>query len=473
NETEKLNTMFASGLVPDLVSAPYWSTTGGEGKVIKEAAAQGMLYDVTDLLDKYPNVKKLYEVGIAKDYLQFDVDHPDFNGRRYVIPQQTPSDSPLDITNWTYGAYARGDIIKALGVDPTTITSAEALYDLAVKIRDGGFLDTTGKPVIPMGTWHNGWSYGEFTDSFGKGYFISDYRQREDGTIYSWQFDDVEEQKLLYMRKLISDGLLDVECFSNTDTMAKEKMAIGKIAIFGAQSMVGSLQPTLYATNPEMEFVLLGPMINQKGDIVTQVEKKGRSGSPVLFLGAGTTKAEDTLRVLDYLNSDEGKLLAKWGIEGEHYTMNADGIPIYDPELKAKMDADPKVRWNLGLDTFANQFIGADDRTSKYPTPEDQKSYYDKLLDSFKAQLPIVQIDKVSVNYLTRDYEKLAEYQDAVSTLDYEAELRRAYFAASDDEALKILADARQRMLDAGAEGLWAHIQARVASYPNPDELGF
>ena len=68
SELERLNTMFASGVLPDLVNAPYWSTTSGEGEVIKDAASQGLLYDIKDLLPDYPNVQKLYEVGVALDY---------------------------------------------------------------------------------------------------------------------------------------------------------------------------------------------------------------------------------------------------------------------------------------------------------------------------------------------------------------------------------------------------------------------
>ena len=59
SEVEKLNTIFASGTVPDIVNAPFWSTTGGEGQVIKKAATEGQLLDLTPYLDKYPNVKDL------------------------------------------------------------------------------------------------------------------------------------------------------------------------------------------------------------------------------------------------------------------------------------------------------------------------------------------------------------------------------------------------------------------------------
>lgn len=89
SEVEKLNTIFASGTVPDIVNAPFWSTTGGEGQVIKKAAMEGQLLDLTPYLDKYPNIKRLVTTGIAKDFAEFDLNSPEFEGKTYLIPTET------------------------------------------------------------------------------------------------------------------------------------------------------------------------------------------------------------------------------------------------------------------------------------------------------------------------------------------------------------------------------------------------
>ncbi|NLO83005.1 MAG: extracellular solute-binding protein [Clostridiales bacterium] len=468
SETEKLNTMFASGVMPDFVNAPYWSTTGGEGAVIKKAATEGMLLALNDYLEsgKYPNIEKLYEIGVARDFKEFDLFHPDYEGNIYLIPQQTPGDNPEDVTNWAYGVYARGDILKELGVKPEEIDSSEKLYDLLVKIKNGNFTDINGKPVIPAGTWHNGWSYSEFLKSWSD-YNISSYRE-EDGKIIHWIFSKDEEEKLMFMRKLIKEGLFDPEAFSNTDTMAKEKMAVGKIAVFGAQSGMGHFRQTLYQTNPEMKYELLGPFKNKSGNIATQVEKKGRSGFPVMFLSATTDKAEAVLRFINFCNSEEGWLLASWGIEGEHYTME-NGRPKWIPEWKQKMDEDPTAARDAGIGYLGN-FIGADSRKSLWPTPEEDKTIFDKWQDEYIAKVPIVFIDKVSANYLERDWPKYNEYRDAVSTLDYEQEFRKACFASTDEEALKILNDIREKYRQAGLEELTQWVAEKAAER---DDVGW
>jgi putative aldouronate transport system substrate-binding protein len=466
NETEKLNTMFASGVLPDFVNAPCWSTNSGEGKVIKKAAMEGQILALDDYIDKYPNVKKLFEIGVAKDFMEFELEHPDFGGKTYLIPQQTPGENPEDVTNWAYGTYARGDILKALDVEPEEIDSSQKLYDLLVKIKNGNFTDINGKPVIPSGTWHNGWSYGEFLKSWSD-YHISSYRE-VDGEIIHWMFSKDEEEKLLFMRKLVSEGLFDLEAFSNTDTMAKEKMAIGKIAVFGAQSGMGHFQQTLYQTNPEMKYEMLGPFKNKSGNIATQVEKKGRSGFPVMFLSATTDKAEHVLRFIDFCNSEEGHLLATWGVEGMHYTME-DGKPKWIPEWKETMDNDPTAKRDAGIG-YLGGFIGADDRNTKWPVPEEDKTQFDKWQDEYKAKVPVVFIDKVSANYLELDWPQLQEYRDATSTLDYESEFRKACFADSDEEALKILNDIRDKFREAGLEELTKHVAEKAKSR---DDIGW
>ena len=466
NETEKLNTMFASGVMPDFVNAPFWSTTGGEGKVILKAATEGMLLDLTPYIDKYPNIKKLYEIGVARDFKEFDLNHPDFGGKIYIIPQQTPGENPEDVTNWAYGVYARGDILKELGVNPEEVNTSEKVYELLVKIKEGNFTDTTGRPVIPAGTWHNGWDYNQFLGTWSD-YTISDYRQ-EDGKVIHWIFSKDQQEKLMFMRKLVKEGLLDLEAFSNTDTMAKEKMAVGKIAVFGAQSGMDHFKTTLYTTNPEMKYELLGPLLNKSGKIKTQVEKKGRSGFPAMFLSATTEKADAVLRFIDFCNSEQGWLLAQWGVEGVHYTME-NGKPKWIPEMKEKFDNEVNFKRDQGVG-YLGGFIGADGKPSLWPVPEEDKTQFDKWQDEYKAKLPIVFIDKVSANYLERDWPELTDYRDKTSTLDYEQEFRKAIFAPTDEEAVQILEDIKQKYVEAGILELTEHVAQKAAER---DDIGW
>lgn len=461
NETEKLNTIFASGTVPDMVNAPFWSTTGGEGQVIKKAALEGQLLDLTPYLDKYPNVKKLLTTGVAKDFAEFELNSPDFQGKTYVIPMQTPDGTPESIHNWNYGLYARGDILKALNVNPEDIDTEDKLFDLLVKIKNGNFKDISGKPVIPAGTMHDGWDYGQFLRGWSD-YNISDFREDSGGKLTFWMFSKDEEEKLLFMRKIISNDLFDPEAFSNTDTMATEKLTTGKLAVFGAQSMMATLQNTLYKTNPDMQYELLGPMKNKSGQIATQVEKPGRSGFPVIFLSAKIKNPDAALRFLDYINSDEGRLLAYWGIEGKDYQM-VNGVPKWIPEVKQKYDDNTDLKRDAGLNYLNANFIGGFSSDVAWPKTEDEKTQWDKLEESFSKKMPIKIIDKVSANYLERDWPKYKQYLDATSSLNYGDEFKKALFAKTDDQALKILHDIQDKYRAAGAEEMTEYVAQKAA----------
>lgn len=79
SEAEKLNMMFASGDMPDMVNAPYWGGTAGETAIIKKAGAEGRLIDVKDKVPNYPNIKDCWDVGvISQKYLENDIDDPSF-----------------------------------------------------------------------------------------------------------------------------------------------------------------------------------------------------------------------------------------------------------------------------------------------------------------------------------------------------------------------------------------------------------
>lgn len=284
SEREKLATVFASGDLPDITNAPHWSTNpGGEGELIKNAAVEGLLLPLKNLIQKYPNIMRLYEIGaISQVYKERDIEHPDYNGEIYVIPTQTGR-TKEDVTNWAYNLFARSDILEALNIKPEEVTTTEAIYDLLVKIKNGNFTDINGKPVIPGGTWHNGWSYGEFQRGFQTGNVTGWVMQ--DGKLINGIFTQNEIDKALFMRKLVAEGLFDPECFTQTDTMAKEKMITGRVAVFGCHypNQYGFFKGTLYQTNPEMKYVPLGPILNQKGEAPAQIERVGRTGSPVLF----------------------------------------------------------------------------------------------------------------------------------------------------------------------------------------------
>lgn len=456
SEREKLAMTFAGGDLPDVTNAPYWNTNpGGEGELIKNAALEGLLLPLNGLYEKYPNVTRMLTDGMSASYKEGHVEHPDFNGERYILPTQTPG-SQGDVKNWAYNAYARKDILEALNVNPADITSSEKLYELLKQIKDGGFTDINGRPVIPGSTWHNGWDYGVFLRSF------------EDGGVTAWDMIDggmvqevmnpLMEQRVLFMRKLVHEGLFDSESLTQTDTMAKEKMVTGRVAVFGSHypHMYGFFSGTLYKTNPEMEYVPLGPILNDKGEVPTAWEANGRGGSPALFFSKDIKDPDKFLNFIDFINSEEGLLLTTFGIEGTHYNM-VNGVPTLTEEW-AKIKVEDPTRWKLEGFGIGGQFIGADTRQSRGWDPEYEEAGYVHA----REVRPQGFYPGKNADNIANEWPGKGAYDEQMSTTNWGDELKKAFVVSTDAEALAIIEAQRKRMLDAGYEEMAQYVTEQI-----------
>ncbi len=448
SETEKLNLLFASGDMPDIIDAPYWGGNAGETAVIKKAAAEGMLIAVEDLVPNYPNLKDAFDVGvISQAFLENDIDDPSFGGHRYVIPVETPGDE-ANITNWAYGVFVRGDVPKALGVDVADIKTSEQLYDFMVKARDYGFKDVNGNDTIVATTYHEGWDYGRYAESFNEKKLTDYFNKDENGKITLDALTDKFINKHMFLWKLVNENLLDKECFKQNDAQADEKVGNGTALFAAAQYsvIVNSTKLTgLYTSNPEMRYIPVGPMNYLDGTPLKQTEQMGRHGAHAFLITTACENPEAALAWLDYINSEEGMRLCEYGIEGDTYEMNADGQPrlkeewltikregrdIYDEGLREK-----GIGYYLGGRFISNSKLtwwgereagGADAAVQE--------------IEDYKLLRPVERLAGYPLSSLVSTYK---DY-DAVMTeiLDNETQKQyreRAYFANTEAEALEIL----------------------------------
>ncbi|MDI6619507.1 MAG: hypothetical protein QME45_12705 [Clostridiales bacterium] len=462
SEKEKLATVFASGDLPDITNAPYWSTDpGGEGELIKNAAVDGLILPIKKYIDKYPNIKRMYQEGIvSKTYLDKDINNKEYEGEIYVIPTQTPRTKD-DVTNWAYNLFCRKDILASLNIKSESITSTQAEYDLMKKIKDGNFKDINGKPVIVGSTWHDGWNYADFLRGFGTGN-VTGWSKDSSGKLVNDRFTQNEIDKVLFMRKLVSEGLFDPECFTQTDTQAKEKIVTGRVAMFGCHypNEYGFLKGTLYKDHPEMEYVPLGPILNEKGEVPAQISTDGRSGSPVLFFSKKIKNPEKALGFVDYINSDEGLKLVTFGIEGTHYKMDGK-VPKYTDEWN-NIRATDDTKFKLAGFGLAGNFVGADPRNGWGWNPDYSEAGY---VNARKVS-PLKFIDYKTADDVVNTWPGKKAYDEKMSTYNYDDELKKAYLAKSDADATKVVEEVRKRMKAAGYDEMVKYLNDEVAKDP-------
>ncbi len=467
SETEKLNLLFASGDMPDMIDAPYWGGNAGETAVIKKAAREGMLVAVEDLVPNYPNLKDAFDVGvISQAFLENDIDDPSFGGHRYVIPVETPGDE-ANITNWAYGVFVRGDVPKALGVNVADIKTSEQLYEFMVKARDYGFKDVNGNDTIVATTYHEGWDYGRYAESFNEKK-LTDFDKDENGKITWGALTDKFINKQMFLWKLVNENLLDKECFKQNDGQADEKVGNGTALFAAAQYsvIINSTKLTgLYTSNPEMRYIPVGPMNYLDGTPLKQIEQMGRHGAHAFLITTACKNPEAALTWLDYINSEEGMRLCEYGIEGDTYEMNADGMPrlkeewlnikregrdIYDEGLREK-----GIGYYLG-----GRFISNSKLTWWGEREAGGADAAVKEIEDYKLQRPVERIAGYPLSSLVSTYK---DY-DAVMTeiLDSETQKQyreRAYFASTEAEALEIL-KSYQEMIRTKNNGMLADFLA-------------
>lgn len=452
SENEKLNLIFATGDMPDIINGPFWGGTDGSTVAFKKAAQQGLILPLDELLDKYsPHLKEALTLGVTQDFIENDLKDPVLGGKSYFIPWQTAR-TEKDITHWAYNTFVRGDILKALGIKPEDIQTSDDLYQLMKKIKDGGFKDINGKPVIPAGTFANGWTYGQFLNTFrqpsASGYIDID------GKVRSSLYDPNKEQEVLFMRKLVSEGLIDKECFRQNDTIAKEKLSAGKIAIVGSHYpyMRDLMETTLYKEHPEMRYVPVGPIQFSNGEKIGQLELGGRAGSPILCLTKTCADPDAAIRFIDFLNSDEGKKLSSYGIEGTHYTL-VDGKPRMTKEWLEKFRADPQTLRNEGIQSVYTWFITLDDRLSKWGEKNPGDS--EKTDENYDLAVKFSPMKVISGYRLSSFQKEYPEYDKIVTLTNPDTQrdaIEKAYFAKTDEEALKIFRDYKEMLIKGGYE---------------------
>ncbi|MBE7044535.1 MAG: extracellular solute-binding protein [Ruminococcaceae bacterium] len=465
-EIERLNTMFAAGDFPDLVSCAMWGMDDTSTGIIKKAAREEMIMPLNDLLDQYgENIKASYGVGLSEDFVKFDLEDEAFGGNQYFIPA---GGLPLDQrTEYNEGAlFIREDIAKALNVDVNAVKTSDDVYKLMQQIAAAGFQDANGGPVIPGGVLHSGGGLGQYYTSYvDRTQGFCGLYMDENGKVGDDFFNPLLDKQTLHLRKLFAEELLDIEGLSQTAARAQEKIATGKYALVPTSwtNLQTWCADTLYVTNPEMKYIPLCSQTGLNGQTKTY-KLGGNGGSQVLFIPRESKKAEAVIKVLNYLFSEEGTKLIQYGIEGESYQVCEDGTLEFIGEY-ANMNT--KERYKYGIGSYV-RLCGV-----QYPKkwnkpealPEEQQAVRDFLAPDIEYH------QGIRVSYLELSHPKVYDIRAVKSNSRMTEVKQKAYVAKTDEEALGYLNELRQQVLDAGIEELWKSVEDYMAAHPEENYL--
>ena len=472
NQTEAgyLNMMFAADNVPDAVNAPYWGAEpGGEGAILINGAIEGMVKDISPYLDQFPNIKALYETeGVLSASVMKNLIHNEKypEGAIYFIPNDV--DANADEYRSVYGdtLYARADVLEAVGVKAEEVRTIEDLVNLLETIRDSGLTDWNGAAIIPLGTGHDGWRNANIYNWL-RGNNISNWRRLEDGTVTYYLFTDYVENRINLMRRLLSEGLMDVECLTQTDEVAQAKVLQGSYGVISVDA--NAVTNVFYYDNgvvnshPEARWVPLG-LTNLDGNNCVDIYQKGYSGGGVTFFRADIeeNKLLALLSLMDWMCSDEGAAFNSYGVEGVTFEYDEQHRPVLLSDVQAKIDEDSKVRYNYDIKQFNAFNIYSKDNT-RWPRSREEmtakEAAYQDMCNFFR---PRVEVSGMSVEELLSGWEGYDELNDNLATLDVGTMIQRAYYFETDEEVAKMIDDLRAKAIGFGIEDAMKYIQENL-----------
>ena len=304
------NLMIASGKLADLiyVGASYYA----EG--VDAAIDDGYFLDLTDKVDEYmPNYN-----AIRTSDIQYELLSTTDSGRLGAVYELRQSKQGP----WL-GLWIRQDWLDDLGLDtPVTFDDYHEVLT--------AFKEEKGATAPLILNWSG--SDGEFGTMSGGLNVLNSWQLDETGKVNFGPYMDAWKEYVTIMHQWYEEGLIDPD-FMATD----ERTADMAKVVTGASGLFAALytMPSVYeasSEDPNMNLAPVNPPVKNEGDeIHIRLRDSYTSGNTAI--SADCENWEVALRYLDYLYTEEGALLANYGVEGDTFEFDENGDPVYTDKI--------------------------------------------------------------------------------------------------------------------------------------------
>ncbi len=417
--TTKVNTLLATNSFPDIVS-------NVQNMGIESFYEEGIFADLMANPDWIPNIRKVIEENEDLNCLFYD-------GKLYGFtnyPYERNATGPLPMI--------RADILAETGLDMPT--SYDELYEVMLKMKE----------LYPQSyPWGNRGSAEQLLkgSAYGLG---SGFPWADANMVYfdydrdQWVVGPIDEAfipALDFIAKCYTAGLIDPE-YTSANADWQEKMSTGKsFFMFDNASFAINFNLALAGENPDVKFVPVPPMTNASGQTRLLLFQKHEGVNFVIR--EDSPNKEAAIRLVDWLYTDEGRLLTNFGIEGEQYEM-VDGVPtLLLAEIeKAIAFSDP---WRGFMGQYGLGGLGMsryNDERSQWPfmTEETREWYAEWEAMGMETIMP-------KPAFTPEESEELADIATYVSTI-FKSEIDK-YITGT--EPAENWSNVQQQMLDADA----------------------
>lgn len=353
DQSEAVALMIAEQKYPDIIFAK------GSANNLIEA---GALIDMSDLIDQYgPNIKKLY--GDEFDKLRQSADDPAiYQLSAYAVGGEVFKDSGSAQIQW--------DVIKANEYKvPGTLAEFETMIKdyiaASPKTEDG--LDRIGI-TLSTADWHwmitLGNPAGAIADGApDNGQWIVDENNK---SMYKFR-SEKEREYFRWLCRMYNEGILDPEFATQTHEDYIAKIASGRvIALFDKDWDYQDGEKVLKADGKLGATYCGLPLTMDSATKCPVLMYQGLTTGMGVAISSTCEDPVKAIQFIDFLCTDEGQVLTRWGIEDVNYFVDESGHRYRTDEEIDASNNDKDYSKNTGVG-FHN-----------YPFP----SYGDGVVDS-------------------------------------------------------------------------------------------
>jgi|GEM_PF-1864204 len=353
---QKLNIMLNTNDIPDII----W--TSKDDALINSLAVKGVFLAYSDYLDHTPSLKKAFETipDIERSYSASD-------GKVYIMPRLT--------TNVMSEIFMiREDILKKEGLkEPETF---DEFYSLLKTLKEKypdmiAFINRNGGEHLVNRLAYS-WGSGYETGTYGF------YLNRDEDKYQYGPLDKNFKLMVEWLKKLFDEGILDEEYALRTTKQWEEEMSKGN-AIFTIDYIdrVKSINAAYISTGMEARVAAMnipkGP--TGKSGILAKSAVMANSG---IVISSKISDPVVAMKFIDWVYSDEGRLMTSFGIDGETFVIDEDGRPMLTPHMKRQANPDGKelvkdYGWIYYIDKYEFPVGYLKDVLPGDPVPEDDR----------------------------------------------------------------------------------------------------